>query len=574
MDEGIRLPIQKTSCFFEKKANVPVDKRRKTSQWNADLCDAQITVTLKDGVVRVRKTKQDGPNHSHDLVASDIRKTSTEIIGFIKEEAHKGYRAPAIKEATNNRFKESTSGVEYLLPKTVLNAQRKVSGALDAPFVGSSTLEIDVKESLKWLKENHCQVEGFENMIYRGFAFATEGNLRVLRESGHLTIMDSTHKTNKHSWKLYTLLARDSFGSWLSGGHFFVSAEEQGIVAKGLCVLKRWAGTWQPRYFLIDQSAIEENAVKQAFRGIEAGEQSVSIFYCTWHCRRTLQRHLESYGKGFSLMIQAMYKITRAGCEQVITEAINSLPVEPKKTYIRRYWFKNTEKWAMWSRQHSPLLLQITSTSPIESFHAVLKRKGNASYGLIGACMIVNEADQGYFNRAARARMDFWTKTISEASDYPFLLGFPNPIQRLLLEEILGYQKRIEEGKPRPDHAILECNCQFFRRYFLPCRHLFHRDLAGDFIKDEHWASFRSMFEELGLDVYVSRISVAEEQEIDPRQLEAEDQRLEFYAVIEQAREQWFELEATFLRTGDSAPLNDLIFRIRDAAKPRENHEG
>src|SRR4051794_40237137 len=64
-------------------------------------------------------------------------------------------------------------------------------------------------------------------------------------------------KTNKHGWKLYTVLVHDPFGSWLSGGHFFVSGEEQVIVSKGLLVLKRWARTWVPRYFIIDLSSIE-----------------------------------------------------------------------------------------------------------------------------------------------------------------------------------------------------------------------------------------------------------------------------------------------------------------------------
>src|SRR5438270_4426262 len=133
------------------------------------------------------------------------------------------------------------------------------------------------------------RIEGFEEPEYRGHAFAKADNLNVLRKCGHLTIMDSTHKTNKHSWKLYTLLVRDAFGSWVSGGHFFVSGEEQHTVAKGLQVIKRWARSWQPRYFIIDKSAVEENAVNYAFRGIEAGEQNVAIFYCMWHCRRTLQ---------------------------------------------------------------------------------------------------------------------------------------------------------------------------------------------------------------------------------------------------------------------------------------------
>ncbi|RUS17505.1 hypothetical protein BC937DRAFT_89898 [Endogone sp. FLAS-F59071] len=82
----------------------------------------------------------------------------------------------------------------------------------------------------------------------------------------------------------------------------------------------------------------------------------------------------------------------------------------------------------------------------------------------------------------------------------------------------------------------LECNCQFFHRYLLPCRPV-------NFITDENWAAFRSTFEESGFDIYISHIRVAIEQE-DPQQMEVEEQRLEFYAVIEEAREQWFALFA------------------------------
>ncbi|RUS12482.1 hypothetical protein BC937DRAFT_87775, partial [Endogone sp. FLAS-F59071] len=127
--------------------------------------------------------------------------------------------------------------------------------------------------------------------------------------------MDSTHKTNKHSWKLYTLMGRNSFGSWLPGGHFFISNEEQHIIASGLQIIKYWAKTWQPRYFLIDQSAIEEKAINNTFHGLIAGEQIVDILYCTWHIRQTLQRRLGSFGKSYALMLQAMYKHTRPGCD-------------------------------------------------------------------------------------------------------------------------------------------------------------------------------------------------------------------------------------------------------------------
>jgi len=558
-------------CRFRKRKtssarsqDIPVEKQRKTSAREANLCEAQITVTLKNGVVTVRKTYVTGPNHTHDLKASDIIKKPSEVVQFIEAEATKGYRAPAIKGAAADHFSERQIGVEFLQLENVLYRQHKVRGGLNAPYVGAVNIVDDLRESLEWLKSKAYLVEGFEEPEYRGFAFATEDNLDILRKSGHFAIMDSTHKTNKHNWKLYTVLVRDAFGTWLPGGHFFVTGEEQNIVGKGLLILKRWARSWTPRYFLIDLSSIEENAVNIAFPGIASGEQNVAIFYCTWHSRKALERNLRSFGKGYDLMLQAMYKITRTGCEQLVTEAINKLPLDQNKKYIRRNWLKNTAKWAMWSRQHSPLLLQTTSTSPVESYHAVLKRIGHATFGLIGACKKISSADDDYFNRAKRTKLDFRTKSLTEVETYPFLAGFPHPVQLLLVDEIRAYEKRIEDGKGMPDHDTPECHCQFFRRYLIPCRHLFHRDLNGDFLTDEHWESFRSMFAELGFDVYVSRIRVAVEREDDPLEQNAQRQRLEFYAAMEQVRERWFDLEGVYRRTGDSGSINMFIEQIRN----------
>lgn len=557
-------------CRFRKRASsstknedTPVEKQRKTSSRLTNLCQAQITVTLRDGVVTVRKTHPNGPNHTHDLKTSDILKNPGRITQFIQEEAAKGYSAPAIKVATAEHFNDRQIGIEFLNSKGVLNIQRKVHGGLEAPFIGAGDVLQDLKESLEWLKSNDYLIECFEEGGYQGFAFATKENLDVLRKSGHFVIMDSTHKTNRHGWKLYTVITRNSFGAWLPGGHFLVSGEEQTIVAKGLLVLKRWARVWVPRYFIIDLSAIEENAVNRAFPGIQVGEQDVAIFYCTWHSRMALQRRLQTFGRGYDLMLQAMYKITRIGCDDLVREAIEKLPLEQNKNYIRRNWMNNTSKWAMWSRQHSPQLLQTTSTSPVESYHAVLKRSGDASYGLIGTCKIVYSADKGYFSRAKRTELEFWTKNLREVDNYPFLQGFPYPVQLLLIDEIRAFNKRIEKGKGMPDHIIPECHCQFFRQYLLPCRHLFHRNIHGNFLKDEDWKAFRDMFVECGYDVYISRMRVFEEQEENALETEAEERRLEFYAVIEQIRERWFELEGVYRQTGDALPLNNILGQLR-----------
>src|SRR5438309_10742457 len=101
---------------------------------------------------------------------------------------------------------------------------------------------------------------------------------------------------------------------------------------------------------------------------------------------------------------------------------------------------------------------------------------------------------------------EFRTKAVTEVETYPLLAGFPHPVQILLVDEIRAFNRRIEDGKGIPDHDSIECYCQFYRRYLIPCQHLFHRDIHGDFIKEEDWAGFRAMFDECGFDVYISRM--------------------------------------------------------------------
>ena len=82
-------------------------------------------------------------------------------------------------------------------------------------------------------------------------------------------------------------------------------------------------------------------------------------------------------------MIAAMHKRTKIGCESLIQDAINHCPVPSIQNYIKRNYTKNTEKWGLWARQHSPLLLQVTSTNSLESFHSELKKITSSLHGLI-----------------------------------------------------------------------------------------------------------------------------------------------------------------------------------------------
>ena len=87
-------------------------------------------------------------------------------------------------------------------------------------------------------------------------------------------------------------------------------------------------------------------------------------------------------------MVAAMHKRIKIGCEKLIQEAIDNCAVSSIQNYIKRNYMKNTERWALWARQHSPLLLQVTSTNPLESYHSEIKRLTSSKHGLIGTSLI------------------------------------------------------------------------------------------------------------------------------------------------------------------------------------------
>jgi hypothetical protein len=83
-------------------------------------------------------------------------------------------------------------------------------------------------------------------------------------------------------------------------------------------------------------------------------------------------------------MIEAMHKTTRIGCEEVIHQAIRSCAIPSVVNYIEKYCLDTTRQWALHARQHSPLLLQVTTTNPLESYHSELKRQTSRTHGFIG----------------------------------------------------------------------------------------------------------------------------------------------------------------------------------------------
>ena len=246
-------------------------------------------------------------------------------------------------------------------------------------------------------------------------------------------------------------------------------------------------GQWRPRYVLTDDSAIEQRAIRLAFPRLNAGEQEVTHLLCSVHSNRTLLRRFGSTAHKpiYQLLKYAMYCFTgiknQELCEQAIEIAGQDLELVK---YIRNNWLQIASKWAMYARQHSPLLLQVTTTNACEAWHRKLKSgaglsKGQvASHGIFGMILNIMDAVNDVHNRAVVAKSQFRSRKLACTKQYPEIGQLPVPIQKLLSVELEAVEGRIAKGKEVPTgfDENLQCSCKFFSQYLLPCRHIFHLD--------------------------------------------------------------------------------------------------
>jgi hypothetical protein len=121
----------------------------------------------------------------------------------------------------------------------------------------------------------------------------------------------------------------------------------------------------------MDDSRIEHNAIKSVF-----GE-GVRPLLCTVHSIRKIQEKLGHFSETAKLLRKAIFAYTRDMCGRLIDQAIKALPPlqsGSSREYIERQWYSRMEMWSMFARQHSPLLLQVSTTNWNESYHRDIKR--------------------------------------------------------------------------------------------------------------------------------------------------------------------------------------------------------
>ncbi len=193
-------------------------------------------------IVKVERYK-DSPDHTHSLLEIDRIKRPQAIRALVEKEAAKNYSPPAItsavKEYATNELGLSAS-VQELKRKEVANIQYKIRGLTESHLIGTSDLRSDISQSVSYLMEKGYHVESFNisHKSTKGIVFMHPNQLEKLQRYGWLTLIDSTHKTNKYDWRLFTLYVRDTYGCWDIGAHFFVSKEDSDTISKALKIIR------------------------------------------------------------------------------------------------------------------------------------------------------------------------------------------------------------------------------------------------------------------------------------------------------------------------------------------------
>ena len=188
---------------------------------------------------------KDSPNYMHSLLEIDRIKYSQAIQNLVENEAVKNYSPPAITSAVKEYATIKLglgASVNELKQKEVANIKYKIRGPMESNLIGNSNLTSDISQFVSYLIEKGYHAESYSvfsasHKSTKGIVFAHSEQLKKLQRYEWLTLIDSTHKTNKYNWRLFTLYVRDSYGCWDVSAHFFVSNEDTDTVLKALKIV-------------------------------------------------------------------------------------------------------------------------------------------------------------------------------------------------------------------------------------------------------------------------------------------------------------------------------------------------
>ena len=150
---------------------------------------------------------KDSSNHTHSLLEIDRIKRSQAIRSLVEKEAVKNYSPPAITSAIREYATielDLSASVNELKRKEVANIKCKICEPMEFHLIGDSNLTSDISQSISYLIEKEYHAKSYSifsasHKSTKGIVFAHLEQLKKLQRYEWLTLIDSTHKTNKYN---------------------------------------------------------------------------------------------------------------------------------------------------------------------------------------------------------------------------------------------------------------------------------------------------------------------------------------------------------------------------------------
>jgi hypothetical protein len=100
-----------------------------------------------------------------------------------------------------------------------------------------------------------------------------------------------------------------------------------------------------------------------------------------------------------------------------------------------------------------------------------------------------------------------------------------------------------EEELPREIEDELGCKCLFWRRYQLPCRHIFYQHMLFQILSDDDWETFAFAWEECGFEKYETASPQYAIKEVYEEIGAPAKRKLEFREVLDNLHAKYYWLE-------------------------------
>ena len=220
----------------------------------------------------------------------------------------------------------------------------------------------------------------------------------LLRYGSDLVLMDATYKTTKYAIPLFFVCVHTNVG-YKVVAEFLCQNEDNECIAEALHIIKSWNPTWKPKYFMVDYSMAEINAIESEF-------PDVAVYICDFHREQAWQRWVKAGKNGLTvgeqkMFLELMQAIARARSETSYKKAVESLRKStlylgnPKvQEYCGKVWLDCSDRWAHAFRVQQAVNI-VNTNNGIEAQNKLFKYRylpGSLDKSVFGIVVMIVES--------------------------------------------------------------------------------------------------------------------------------------------------------------------------------------